>query len=223
MSASGQVLHIVRIVPTEERAGPTSKHTSLKRSEPDPARNARRSTRDEESSLVRGWIERHPVRAAGLLVIAILAVGAGVYWFAPQRLVLDRQVSESLPTPSISPSASGEAQAPVVELGSGTFRSLEHATTGRARVVELDEGSRFVRLEDLDTSDGPDLRIYLTDQPVSDDWGVWDDGKFVDLGALKGNVGDSNYRIPDDLDLSGIRTVVIWCRRFTVGFGVAPI
>jgi hypothetical protein len=92
-----------------------------------------------------------------------------------------------------------------------------------ARIVELDEGSRFVRLEDLDTSDGPDLRIYLTDQPVSDDWRVWDDGRFVDLGPLKGNVGDSNYRIPDDLDLSGIRTVVIWCRRFTVGFGVAPI
>ncbi len=104
-----------------------------------------------------------------------------------------------------------------------TFRSLEHGTTGSARIVELEDGSRFVRLEDLDTSDGPDLRVYLTDQPVSDDWGVWDDGRYVDLGALKGNVGDSNYRIPEDVDLSGFRTAVIWCRRFTVGFGVAPI
>jgi hypothetical protein len=40
---------------------------------------------------------------------------------------------------------------------------------------------------------------------------------------LKGNVGDSNYRIPEDVDLSGFRTAVIWCRRFTVGFAVAPI
>jgi hypothetical protein len=180
---------------------------------------------------VRRWIERYPIRAAGLVVIAVLVVAAGLYWFAPQRLVLDRHVSESLPTLSSSPSLGSGAEiseepaeeAPLVELGSGTFRSLEHTTMGRARVVELDEGSRFVRLEDLDTSDGPDLRIYLTDQPVSDDWRVWDDGRFVDLGPLKGNVGDSNYRIPDDLDLSGIRTVVIWCRRFTVGFGVAPI
>lgn len=65
--------------------------------------------------------------------------------------------------------------------------------------------------------------MYLTDQPVSNDWGVWDDGRYVDLGALKGNVGDSNYLIPEDVDPLDFRTVVIWCRRFTVGFGVAPI
>ena len=111
----------------------------------------------------------------------------------------------------------------VLELASGDLRTLEHATTGLVRIVELEDGSRFVRLEDLDTSDGPDLRVYLTDQPLSDDWGVWDDGRHVDLGALKGNVGDSNYRIPEHVDLSEFRTAVIWCRRFTVGFAVAPI
>ena len=137
-------------------------------------------------------------------------------------------MGESLPTPSASISASPggeEASTPihVQELSSGEFRSLEHATSGLARIVELEDGSRFVRLQDLDTSDGPDLRVYLTDQPVSDDWGVWDDGRYVDLGALKGNVGDSNYRIPGDADLAAFQTVVVWCRRFTVGFGVAPI
>jgi hypothetical protein len=111
------------------------------------------------------------------------------------------------------------------------YRSLRRASSGvsntESRVspgsFELEDGSRFVRLEDLDTSDGPDLRVYLTDHPVADDWAIWDDGEYVDLGALKGNVGDSNYRVAGDLDLTRFRTVVIWCRRFTVGFGVAPI
>jgi len=170
------------------------------------------------------WAKAHRAVAVAALVL----IGSGVYWFAPQRLFLDREVAESLPTlpANVSASPGGEeASTPirVRELSSGEFQSLEHATSGRARIVELENGSRFVRLQDLDTSDGPDLRVYLTDQPVSEDWGVWDDGRYVDLGELKGNLGDSNYRIPGDVDLSGFRTVVIWCRRFTVAFGVAPV
>ena len=174
------------------------------------------------------WAKAHRAFASAIAVAALALLGLGIYWFGPQRLVLDREVAEGLPSSAASgdPSAGEESmeEAPELkELASGTFRSLEHGTTGVVRVVELADGSRFVRLEDLDTSDGPDLRVYLTDQPVSDDWGVWDDGRYVDLGALKGNVGDSNYRIPADVDLSGFRTAVIWCRRFTVGFAVAPI
>jgi hypothetical protein len=174
------------------------------------------------------WAKAHRAFASAIAVAALALLGVGVYWFGPQRLFLDREVAEGLPTPAVAgdPSPGGEPMdepPEVKELASGDFRSLEHTTTGLARVVELGDGSRFVRLEDLDTSDGPDLRVYLTEQPVSDDWGVWDDGAYVDLGALKGNVGDSNYRIPDDVDLSEFRTAVIWCRRFTVGFAVAPI
>jgi hypothetical protein len=173
------------------------------------------------------WARQHPAPAWGIAVLGVALIGFGTYWFAPQRLVLDREVAEGLPSVIVSPSdpGGGEVETPagVTELASGAFRSLEHGTNGVARVVELADGARFLRLEDLDTSDGPDLRVYLTDQPVSDDWGVWDDGRYVDLGALKGNVGDSNYRIPEELELSGFRTAVIWCRRFTVGFGVAPI
>jgi hypothetical protein len=174
------------------------------------------------------WARAHRAFASAIAVAALALLGLGFYWFGPQRLFLDREVAEGLPTPTVAgePSA-GEGPmdepAAVLELASGDFRTLEHATTGLARIVELEDGSRFVRLEDLDTSDGPDLRVYLTDQPLSDDWDVWDDGRYVDLGALKGNVGDSNYRIPEDVDLSGFRTAVIWCRRFTVGFAVAPI
>lgn len=183
------------------------------------------------------WIRSHRVGSTALAIGGVVAVIAGIFWFAPQRLFLDRTVSEALPTVSIPPEPAGappedgaaegdpggDDGSAVVELGAGSFRSLEHETRGVAKVVELADGSRYVRLEDLNTSDGPDLRVYLTDQPLSDDWRVWDDGAFVDLGTLKGNIGDANYRIPQAVDLADVRTVVIWCRRFAVGFGVAPL
>jgi hypothetical protein len=110
-----------------------------------------------------------------------------------------------------------------VTLAQGEFSSLEHTTTGAAVVLELEDGSRFLRLDDLDTSNGPDLRVYLSSVPAQDDWYVYDDGDFVDLGALRGNIGSSNYAIPADVDLSRFESAVVWCRRFSVGFGVAPL
>jgi hypothetical protein len=65
--------------------------------------------------------------------------------------------------------------------------------------------------------------VYLSDASASDDWYVYDDGEFVDLGALKGNMGSSNYEIPRTVDLSRFRSAVVWCRRFSVGFAVAPL
>ena len=88
--------------------------------------------------------------------------------------------------------------------------------------MEIGDGRRFLRFEDLSTSNGPDLRVYLSEIPASDDWYAYGE-RFVDLGALKGNRGDQNYVLPDGLDLSEYKSAVIWCRRFTVGFGVAGL
>jgi len=190
-------------------------------------------------------IGRHPRRSAFVALVLLGLAAFGLYWFAPWNLFVDRRVDEALP--SVDPgaaapvggaatAAAGDAATGAVSeeddagarpgrltLARGGFRGLEHGTTGTALIVELDDGSRFLRLEDLETSNGPDLRVVLTDQPLSDDWHVWDDGELVDLGPLKGNLGSSNYAIPVDLDISGVRTAVIWCRRFSVGFGVAPL
>ena len=46
---------------------------------------------------------------------------------------------------------------------------------------------------------------------------------FVELGPMKGNIGDQNYEIPATVDLASYRTVTIWCKRFSVNFGSAPL
>jgi hypothetical protein len=159
------------------------------------------------------------------LVLAFVFV-----WFQPQKLFLEETVSDALPTGRLDPrestgprSTGGSGRPPKIKtLAEGHFQSLEHSTQGRASILELADGSQFLRFDDLETSNGPDLRVYLSHIPASDDWRAYGE-RFIDLGALKGNRGDQNYELPSDVDLSRYRSAVIWCRRFTVGFGVAPL
>ncbi|WP_330294427.1 DM13 domain-containing protein [Streptomyces sp. NBC_00503] len=171
----------------------------------------------------------------GAVVAAVVVLGVGLYWFQPWKLWQDRAVNEALPTarsaPAASPSpGSATTAAPAPSgprtLAQGTLISHEHSTTGTAKLIRLPDGSRTLRLEDLDTSNGPDLRVWLTDAPVKEGaagWRVFDDGKYVSLGKLKGNKGDQNYEIPADLNLAEYSSVTIWCDRFDVSFGAAEL
>ena len=121
------------------------------------------------------------------------------------------------------PAAEAPATEPAV-LATGTFVDGEHATAGTASVLQLPDGSRYVRLEGFSTSDGPDVQVWVTDQQAGgDDWGKYDDGRYVELGTLKGTDGNQNYAVPADADLAGLTSVVIWCDRFNVAFGSAAI
>jgi len=110
-----------------------------------------------------------------------------------------------------------------VALATGTFESRNrYTTTGTATAFELPDGTRTLRLEDFETTNGPDLYVYLTVADAEDSDAELDTD-FVDLGDLRGNVGNQNYPIPDDVDLDRYDTVVIWCLRFTSSFGVADL
>ncbi|MFD8984665.1 DM13 domain-containing protein [Streptomyces sp. NPDC059564] len=165
---------------------------------------------------------------AGVLAAATLVLGLGLYWFQPWKLWQDATVNEALPTaaPSTAPTAQRGAAAGPRTLAQGALISHEHATTGTVKLIRLPDGSRTLRLENLDTSNGPDLRVWLSDAPVKDGvagWRVFDDGKYVSLGKLKGNKGDQNYEIPADVNLTDYSSVTIWCDRFDVSFGAAPL
>ncbi|MFD9085204.1 DM13 domain-containing protein [Streptomyces erythrochromogenes] len=169
---------------------------------------------------------RRPLLIAAAAVVAVL-VGVGLYWFEPWKLWQEQTVSEALPSaaPSARPSGSGGPAAPRT-LATGDLISHEHTTTGKVKVIQLPDGSRYLRLEGLDTSNGPDLRVWLTDAPVKQGvagWRVFDDGEHVSLGELKGNKGDQNYEIPADVNLAEYTSVSIWCDRFDVSFGAAAL
>ena len=185
---------------------------------------------------IRSMIARHSGRAGLLGVAAVGAIAFGIYWFGPQYLFIDRAVDEGLPTGPVAsggPVAEGggtsaatdatpEATAEPVVLAAGEFRSLAHDASGRALILELLDGSLILRFEDLNVSNGPDLKVYLSAAPSSSGGSAFDDD-FVELGALKGNIGNQNYAIPAGVDLSRYRSAVVWCKRFSVGFAVAPV
>lgn len=155
----------------------------------------------------------------GGFALLLAVVGGVLFWFQPQKLVLDTRVEESAPTTALANAAPAAAAA--VEVG-GTFASIDHATSGAVRVVDGGDGTRVVRLEGLATDNGPDLYLYLSANPADGTEQAFDD-EFVSLGRLKGNQGDQNYEVPDDVDLSRYASVVIWCDRFNSAFGAAPL
>jgi hypothetical protein len=157
------------------------------------------------------------IRRAGALAAAAGAALAAfvLVWFQPQKLLIDERVNEALP----GPPAAGQHAA---TLSLAPFRSHQHATAGRARVIRLADGRRYVRFERFRTSNGPLLRVYLSAAPPGGPAGTFDD-RFVDLGALKGNIGDQNYALPTAARLTAYRSVVVWCKRFGVPFAAAGV
>ena len=106
----------------------------------------------------------------------------------------------------------------------GSFIDIDpvHGADGSATVYALPEGNRVLRFEDFRSKNGPDLHVYLsTEVPASTFAGLGDNE--VHLGALKGNVGNQNYEIPADVDLSLYKSVVIYCVPFHVVFSSAEI
>jgi len=168
--------------------------------------------------------------AVALVSVAVVAV---VLWaFEPWRLFTSSEVDEPAPTSAAAPSESTTSTSSATPstqpaddrvLARGALEDGEHDTSGKVTVLELGDGRRFVRFEDLATSDGPDLHVWVTDQPSGGEWGSYDDGRYVRLGDLKATHGNQNYEIPGDADLAGMRSVVIWCDRFNVAFGTAPV
>jgi hypothetical protein len=111
----------------------------------------------------------------------------------------------------------GQQQNPVSAL-SGEFVGAgdgTHNAEGVAKEISTEDGRKFIRFENFKVTNGPDLYVYLaTDQSASD---------FVDIGKLKANNGNQNYEIPDGTDLAKYKTVVIWCKAFSVLFGSAEL
>ncbi len=197
-----------------------------------------------------GIVRRRPL-VSGISAAVLAGIGAWLFFgfFGFHTLFFDEKVDEANPF-AAGPGVSGieidtttqeqadamndamaekgitgdsEAEEPMVEemidtLGQGMFIGRAHPTTGVAKII-TDGNRRFLRFEDFETDNGPDLNVYLT--TTGPDGGVGDDP--IDLGNLKGNIGDQNYELGPEVDLDRYTTVFIWCVRFSVAFGAAAL
>lgn len=112
---------------------------------------------------------------------------------------------------------------PVV-VSSGSFIQIDaiHGAEGTATIYQLPDGSRVLRFEGFRSTNGPDLHVILSTDPDPRSHDALGED-YVELGRLKGNVGNQNYEIPADIDLSQYRSVVIYCQPFQVVFSTATL
>jgi hypothetical protein len=123
-------------------------------------------------------------------------------------------------TPASPTPAPPTTTAPLIR--GGSFRSIAHQTSGDVRVGPTPDGRQVVHLVGLATDNGPDVRVFLSPHPPEGDDAIYGTDE-LELGPLKGNIGDQTYEVPAGVDLSRYQSVVLWCERFSVGFGVAGL
>lgn len=182
---------------------------------------------------------RRRIRTIVAAGVAVVGLVIGLVLFKPWLLFVDVRVDEQLPvvaaptaqaqpSPGASSPATAAAPAPAgpVQLAGGSLISHEHATTGAVRIIKQPDGARVLTLEGLDTSNGPDVHVWLSAAHVVEGTGGWftaGSADHYDLGLIKGNQGNQVYEIPADVDLSRYKSVDLWCVQFGVSFGAAEL
>ena len=201
---------------------------------------------------IRQWIMATRLRktvAAAVLVVGLLGAAISGWLVAP--LLYDKTVIEEFPQIAVSvdvpadmkPSdvamvmevmarvnsemveAMPEAMRTAQKVSAGSFRDADsfHKGSGQATIYELENGERVLRLENLRVTNGPALVVLLSAHPDPRSGSELKDDGHVELGKLKGNIGNQNYEVPADVDVSLYRSVVIYCKPFHVIFSVAPL
>jgi Electron transfer DM13 len=156
----------------------------------------------------KSFLRNYKVSIPAAVVLVGLAAWLAFGYFAIHKAVIDVRVNQAAPSFDEPSAVTIDAR--------GNFVSGEHHTSGVVTVLGNDSSQRFLRFEDFETSNGPDVNVYLVNGAA----GISD---HVDLGDLSGNIGNQNYEIPDSVDLGTYDTVVIWCVRFSVAFGQARL
>jgi hypothetical protein len=157
--------------------------------------------------------------------LATAALGAAAFaWTSLRDKTVHEQVvtgvpAASLPQPTANvPGKPKPAPRRNVAVAGGDFKPAdEGSAAGKATLVRKSSGDRVLTLTSFEVNNGPDLRVYLVPGDGKDT------GNRVDLGGLKGNRGNQQYDVPRSADTGRYRTVVIWCRSFSVAFARATL
>lgn len=159
----------------------------------------------------------------GTLAAVTLATVAVGYWTGFRDTEVDEDVVVAAAAPSEAEAGKergskkpAKPQGPI-KVAEGSFVGVDgHAGTGIATVVEEPSGIRQLTFTEFDIDPGPGVVVWLTrDAEQLDDR--------VELGSLKGNVGNQQYELPANADLAKYDTVVLYCTPFTVRMAVAEL
>ncbi len=153
------------------------------------------------------------------LGIALAIAIASVAWYGLSPLIFTETLNEPIPVTSsksedVTTSDSNSEEAAQDSSGATIVGTFGHPASGTVRIVS-DGVADYVRYENLQTINGPDLYVYLaTDLEAKD---------FISLGRVKATEGNINYSIPNGVDINKYKYVLIWCKAFGVLFNSANL
>ena len=106
----------------------------------------------------------------------------------------------------------------------GQFQDADsfHKGSGAATIYQLPDGNHILRFENFESTNGPDLHVLLVKHPSPTSRDQIMEG-YLDLGSLKGNIGNQNYEIPAGTDIAEYNSVVIYCMPFHVIFSTVSL
>ncbi len=189
------------------------------------------------------WALQHRLLSAGALAVALaVGIPAGWYTISPlfeRETVCEASPiagagsgsekcegvaeaaggSSSTPTPAVTAApVATPTQSPAFEprvVRQGEFQGADnfHYGRGQALLIETSPGNYILRFENFSVRNGPDLFVYLSTDPGSNDGLL--------LGGLKGTDGAFNYDVPAGTDIAQYKSAVVWCRQFAVLFATA--
>ena len=135
----------------------------------------------------------------------------------PWKATIEQQVD----VPLIEPAPAGLASARLV--GTARMHDVDKDGEGTARIYEMPNGTRMIRLEDFFVSINSDLELRLSESPdpKSTDDAVKSPWKLV--SELKATVGNMNYEVPGDIDVSRYKSIGIWCEITRNAYAAAVI
>jgi hypothetical protein len=168
-------------------------------------------------------VRDHPTARAILTALMVVAVGAlAAACGGDGGVTAPTGSAASSPSTAPSPSPSS-SRGTVARVAAGSFVPVAHEAQGTAEIWRTAEGGYELRLRGFSVDSGPDLFVWLVDDPLPDSNAAVEEATHLDAGALKGSGGDQTYSLPSDLDPNDYHAVVIWCKRFAENFAYAPL
>jgi len=142
-----------------------------------------------------------------------------------EDVVVEESMSDVLDTEakeSDTQNPAQETQDTANVIASGSFVDVAHEGSGTAKIISLGKNKDTVlSLVDLAVSNGPDLRVLLSKN--SEVRAAADLGDYIEVEKLKGNIGTQHYILPEGVDVTAYRSVIIYCKPFRVVFNVADL
>lgn len=133
------------------------------------------------------------------------------------------EVEQQVDVPLVEAPLDAMTAADTVAVATGSFYDMDQTGRGTAVVYRLADGSHALRLEEFFVTQNIDLEIHfspLEAPQTTDEFLSAPSEKVADLPVTAGSM---NFSLPDGVDPSQYRSVVIWCPPLQTAYAAATL